>query len=91
MLESVDRVGPELAPKMEIVIELMDRMWSANRLYTGVGATMSESQKTGAREVMVKPNGTGLKLTDANSRKISLGVMTQKDVDALFVKHHEGK
>jgi hypothetical protein len=91
MLESVDRVGPELAPKMEIVIELMDRMWSANRLYTGVGATMSESQKTGAREVMVKPNGTGLKLTDENSRKISLGVMTQKDVDALFVKHDEGK
>jgi hypothetical protein len=91
MLEAVERVGPDLAPKMQIVIDLMDRLWSANRLYTGVGATMSEGLKTGAREVMVKPNGTGLKLTDANSRKISLGVMTQKDVDALFANPDEAQ
>lgn len=91
MLEAVERVGPELAPKMQIVIDLMDRLWSANRLYTGVGATMSEGLKTGAREVMVKPNGTGLKLTEANSRKVSLGVMTQKDVDTLFANHDEAQ
>lgn len=84
MVESVARVGPKLAPKMQIVIDLMNRLWSANRLYTGIGATMSEGGKTGAREVMVKPNGTGLRLTDANSRKISLGVLTQEQVDDLF-------
>jgi hypothetical protein len=33
---------------------------------------------------MMKPNGTGLKLTPDNHRLVSLGVLTQAQFDALF-------
>ena len=63
---------------------LIDRAYGANDLYTGMGATMDEGGALGGREVMLQPNGTGLKLTPDNHRRVSLGVMTQAQFDALF-------
>ena len=63
---------------------LIDRSYGANELYTGMGATMAEHGTLGAREVMMRPNDTGLKLTDDNHRRTSLGIMTQAQFDALF-------
>jgi hypothetical protein len=45
---------------------------------------MSEDGQLGGREIMMQPNGTGLKLTPDNHRLVSLGVMTQAHYDALF-------
>jgi len=49
-----------------------------------MGATMREDGQLGGREIMLRPNGTGLQMTADNHRKVSLGVMTQEHFDALF-------
>ncbi|MGN6104907.1 MAG: eCIS core domain-containing protein [Kofleriaceae bacterium] len=82
--ESVARVGPARAGKMKEVTKLLEQHFSVNNLYTGIGSTMNESRQLGAREVMVRPNGTGLRLTPENHQKVSLGTLTQADFDALF-------
>lgn len=67
-----------------ILRELIDSLYGANRLYTGMGATMQENGKLGGREVMVKPSGTGLRLVDGNHVLVSIGTVTQEQLDVLF-------
>jgi hypothetical protein len=64
--------------------DLIDRRYGANELYTGMGATMNEDGQLGGREVLLDPNGTGLKLTPNNHRTINLGILTQAQFDTLF-------
>lgn len=66
-----------------IVRELIDSLYGANQLYTGMGATLQENGQLGGREVMITENGTGLKLTPDNHVLVSLGTMTQADYDSL--------
>lgn len=82
--ESVTQVGPERAEKMTTLAWLLDKRYSVNKLYTGFGSTMREDGQLGGREVMVRPNGTGLKLTSDNHEKISLGVLTKADLEAVL-------
>ncbi|MFO0750243.1 MAG: DUF4157 domain-containing protein [Myxococcota bacterium] len=63
--------------------DMIDRVFSANWLYSGMGATVGQDGKLGGREVMCKENGTGLKLTPTNSQLVSLGTLTQGEVDAM--------
>ncbi len=72
------------AAKVATLRALIDRSYGANELYTGMGATMREDGQLGGREIMLRPNGTGLQMTPDNHRKVSLGVMTQEHFDALF-------
>jgi len=57
---------------------------AASKLFSGMGATISEGGQLGAREVMVTNEGSGFKLTAANSVISSLGVLKQADVDKLL-------
>lgn len=57
---------------------------AASELFSGMGATISETGKLGAREVMLMNEGSGFKLTPENSVIHSLGVLKQADVDALM-------
>ncbi len=75
---------PELSRQVTILRGLIDRQYGANDLYTGMGATMREDGQLGGREVMIRPNGTGLALTPDNHRLVSLGVLTREHFDALF-------
>ncbi|ACY14783.1 eCIS core domain-containing protein [Haliangium ochraceum] len=75
---------PAMVDQAQIVRGLIDRIYGANNLYTGVGVTMREDGQIGGREVMMQPNGTGLALTPDNHRLVNLGVMTQAQFDALF-------
>ncbi len=69
--------------KCGVLRELIDQQYGANALYTGMGATLQQHGALGGREVMIRPNGTGLKLTPDNHTFASLGTMTQADYDAL--------
>lgn len=82
--EAVTRVGPEYGDKMRLLIVLLDSETSTNILYSGFGATMSPSREPQAREVAVHPNSTGMRLTAQNSQKVSLGIVTRQDVEALL-------
>lgn len=56
--------------------------YGANRLYSGMGATVDENGNLGAREVMLSNNGTGFELTPENHRIIDLAPkFTAEDVD----------
>ncbi len=57
---------------------------AASELFSGMGATISETGKLGAREVMLMNQGSGFKLTPENSVIHSLGILNQTDVDALM-------
>jgi hypothetical protein len=74
---------PDLAAKAMGVRELLNKFYSANDLYTGMGATMNTSGDLGAREVMVENGGTKFKLTPDNHKIVPIGKLTQADVDAL--------
>ncbi len=74
---------PVLADKAKKVRALLDTNYGANELYTGMGATMDGTGTLGGREVMISNNGTGLKLTPDNSRKVPIGKVTQADIDSL--------
>jgi hypothetical protein len=74
----------ERSPKAQILLDVLDSLYSVNRLYTGISSTMNEAGHLGGREVMVRPNGTGLRITADNHRKVSLGVMTRSDFDTVF-------
>lgn len=76
--------NPDQAAKVAVLRGLIDRSYGANELYTGMGATMRDDGQLGGREIMLRPNGTGLQLTADNHRKVSLGVMTREHFDALF-------
>ena len=82
--EAVERVGPEWTEKMETLMMLLDRAYSLNKLYTGIGATKDMRGHLHAREVMVRANGTGLRLTPANHTKVSIGVLTKDDFERVF-------
>lgn len=74
----------EHSPKAQILLDILDSLYSVNRLYTGISSTMNEAGHLGGREVMVRPNGTELRLTADNHRKVSLGVMTRSDFHTFF-------
>jgi hypothetical protein len=75
---------PAQAAKVDSLRDMINDLYGANKLYTGMGATMGEDGGLGGREIMMKPNGTGLALTPDNHRIVSLGIMTQAQFDALF-------
>jgi hypothetical protein len=79
-----DTSDPAQAAKVSSLRDIINDLYGANELYTGMGATMGEGGGLGGREIMMQPNGTGLKLTPDNHRRVSLGVMTQAHYDALF-------
>jgi hypothetical protein len=66
-----------------ILRELIDQQYGANALYTGMGATLQGDGHLGGREVMIRPNGTGLRLTADNHVMVSLGNLSQADYDSL--------
>ena len=74
---------PHKKQKCGVLRELIDQNYGANALYTGMGATLQQHGALGGREVMIRPNGTGLKLTPDNHTFASLGTMSQADYDAL--------
>jgi hypothetical protein len=88
--EALDRAGPQRAPKMEAMLMVLNTRYSANQLFTGIGATMNEAKQHGGREMMVRPNGTGLRLTPSNHVKVSLGIMTQEDFDHVYGRPADG-
>jgi hypothetical protein len=69
--------------KCGVLREIIDSQYGANALYTGMGATLRQDGGLGGREVMIRPNGTGLKLTPDNHTFASLGTMSQGDYDSL--------
>ena len=71
------------SPKAGIVRKAMKDHLSANELYSGMGATVQESGKLGAREVALDNNGTNFKLTPDNHRAIALGKVKQDEMNAL--------
>ena len=75
---------PAKADKCQVLRELVDSQYGANDLYSGVGATISEEGDTGAREVMVSPEHTGLALTSDNHKFESLGELKQEEYNAFF-------
>jgi hypothetical protein len=88
--EALDRAGPQRAPKMEAMLKVLNTRYSVNELYTGISATMNEAKQHGGREVMVRPSGTGLRLTPSNHVKVSLGIMTQEDFDRVYARPPDG-
>ena len=58
--------------------------YGANRLYSGMGATVDEDGNAGAREVMVNNSDTEFKLTADNSWFVPLGSYTTGDCDHAF-------
>lgn len=75
---------PERATKMRTLLDLLESSYGVNSLYTGFGSTKTGGGELGAREVMVAPNGTGLRLTPNNHTKVNIGSMTRADFDSLF-------
>jgi hypothetical protein len=72
------------AAKIKLLRELLNGQYSANPLYSGMGATVQENGQLGGREVMVRKNDGGFPLTAENHEKVSLGFLTQADFDAVF-------
>ncbi|MCB8965873.1 MAG: DUF4157 domain-containing protein [Ardenticatenaceae bacterium] len=65
--------------------KILNDLYGANELYSGMGATISESGTLGAREVMVSNNDTGFKLTPDNHVLVdtSPSQFTTAEADAL--------
>ena len=62
----------------------LDKWTSANKLYTGMGATYQETGELGGREVDVQENGTGLRLVSGNHKREPLPPpLNQPDIDAI--------
>ena len=62
--------------------DVLKNSYGANRLYSGMGATVDENGNLGAREVMLSNNDTGFALTPDNHRIIDLKPkFTASDVD----------
>ncbi|MFK7930269.1 MAG: hypothetical protein AB8H79_18925 [Myxococcota bacterium] len=72
--------SPDHAQLAGIVRGLLNANYGANELYSGMGATISESGDLGAREVMVNNNDTGFVLTTDNHSIVELGSFTKADV-----------
>lgn len=79
-----DGVDPGTLEKYKIFREALGSGMAASELFSGMGATISETGQLGAREVMVVNENSGFKLTPENSIVESLGVLQQADVDALM-------
>jgi hypothetical protein len=74
---------PSLSQKAKAIAVLLDKKYSANDLFTGIGATMNPAGQLGVREVMVNGNRTGFQLTDGNHTLVRIGTLTQEDLDAI--------
>jgi len=73
-----------MATEVAILREELDERFSANELYTGMGATYQETGELGGREVAVKENGTGLRLVSGNHQREELTPpLNQPDIDAI--------
>ena len=72
-----------IAQKCKDVRAILDSMYGANPLYTGMGATLNPDGSIGAREVMVSHNGSKFGLNAQNHKLVSLGVITPAMVDAI--------
>jgi hypothetical protein len=74
---------PKLASKASAVAKLLNDHYSTNDLFTGIGSTMNTAGELGVREVMVENAGTKFALTPENHVLVTIGKLTQVDVDAL--------
>jgi hypothetical protein len=72
-----------MAAKARMVMKLLDDHYSANDLFTGVGATMTPTGELGVREVMAEHNGTGFQLTPKNHVLVPIGVLSAEDLDGV--------
>jgi hypothetical protein len=79
-----DTADPKIQEQYTMFRKAIDGGLSASKLFSGMGATVSEKGQLGAREVMVTNNDSGFKLTADNSVITSLGVLKQADVDKLL-------
>lgn len=79
-----DTTDPKLQEQYVMFRKAIDGGLSASKLFSGMGATVSEKGQLGAREVMVTNQDSGFKLTADNSVVTSLGVLQQADVDKLL-------
>lgn len=79
-----DTTDPKLQEQYVMFRKAIDGGLSASKLFSGMGATVSEKGQLGAREVMVTNQDSGFKLTAENSVVTSLGVLQQADVDKLL-------
>lgn len=71
--------------KYEIFRDALSAGVAANKLYSGMGATVSGKGETGAREVMVMNDGTGFKLEPGvNCEIIDIGKLDQGELDGLM-------
>ncbi len=64
--------------------DLLDAHFSANELYSGMGATIQPSGELGVKEVTVNNNNTGFELTGENHELVSLGTLTDKEYKEMF-------
>jgi hypothetical protein len=72
---------PDLAKKCSQVRTLMSIVFSANELYSGMGATIQETGDVGAREVMLENNGSGFEINNDNSVIIPIGSYTTEEAE----------
>ena len=79
-----DTKDPKIQEQYVMFRKALDGGLSASKLFSGMGATISEKGELGAREVMVINDDSGFKLTPDNSVITSLGVLKQADVDKLL-------
>lgn len=76
---------PKLAELCEKARDLLEDLYSANSLFTGMGATMLENGALGSREVTVNNEGSGFEVKPGvNAEIISLGSFTETDAQTFF-------
>lgn len=78
-----DTPDPKIQQAYSIFRKALGSGLSASQLFSGMGATISETGQLGAREVMVMNDDSKFKLTPDNSVIESLGVLQEADVDAV--------
>ena len=79
-----DTPDPTLKEKYKIFRKALGSGMAASELFSGMGATISETGDVGAREVMLMNNASSFKLSPENSVIHSLGTLNKAEVDALI-------
>lgn len=67
----------------------LERFYGANELYSGMGATIEETGKLGGREIMIRPEETGLQLVEGNHERVEIDKVKQHHIDAIFPRSDE--
>jgi hypothetical protein len=77
---------PAEAHNARLLRAQLDTFYGANELYSGMGATLQHTGELGGREVMIRPEQTGLKLTEANHVRVRIGKLKRRHLNALSEK-----